>query len=81
MTDRYSRDFTNQATTFDLETFNRAVNRAGSQSELARKLGVSRGRVGMWRTRGRLPIEFAVKIEVMTGISREKMLPWFPWVV
>lgn len=46
--------------------FQRAVNALGSQSALARLLGVSNSTLHHWHKRGRLPAEHAVLLEKKT---------------
>ena len=45
-------------------------------SEIARKLGVSRQRVFHWyKSGGRVPDKFVLKIEKITGVSRHDLRP------
>jgi DNA-binding transcriptional regulator YdaS (Cro superfamily) len=45
----------------------RAVVQAGGQSELARKLGVSRQAIHQWIAKGRCPAERVLAVEMATG--------------
>ena len=54
----------------------RAIDAAGSQSELARRLGTRQSTVSSWLLRsGRVPAEFVLKVEAATGISRHDLRP------
>lgn len=53
----------------------KAVSLAGSQSELARRLGVRQGYVWKWLRKGRPPAEHVIAIEKATGISRHELRP------
>ncbi|MDA5192783.1 transcriptional regulator [Govanella unica] len=58
------------------EALEAAVERAGSQSALARKLGVSQTAVWKWlQSSKRIPAEHVLKTEKMTGISRHLLRP------
>lgn len=52
-----------------------AVNKAGGQSELARKIGVTRGYVHKMLKSGHVPSEQVRAIEAATGVSRQKLRP------
>lgn len=52
-----------------------AVAIAGSQSELARRIGVRQGYVWKWLRSGRIPAERVIAIEAATGISRHELRP------
>lgn len=58
-----------------------AVEIAGSQSELARRIGVSHPRVWNWlhRPPHRVPAEFAIAIEQATGVTRDVLRPDIVW--
>ena len=47
-----------------------ACDAAGSQANLARKLGVTPPAVNGWLHRGWVPLRRAVEIEVLFGVSR-----------
>lgn len=56
---------------------NLAVAAAGGPAPLARKLGISRSAVAMWKI---VPPLRAPKVEEITGISRHVLRPDFwPW--
>lgn len=52
-----------------------AVKRAGSQSELARRIGVRQGYIWKWLRSGRIPAERVLAVEAATGISRSELRP------
>jgi len=52
----------------------KAIEKAGSQSQLARLLLVSPQRVQFW-TRNRLPAEWVIPIEKETGVCRHELRP------
>jgi DNA-binding transcriptional regulator YdaS (Cro superfamily) len=53
-----------------------AVQRAGSQSALARKIGVSQTSVWKWMQRSkRIPGEHVLVVESTTGVSRHHLRP------
>lgn len=55
----------------------RAVEAAGSQTELARRIGVQQAHVWNWinRSKGRVPGEHVLAIEAATGVSRNELRP------
>lgn len=52
-----------------------AIEVAGSQSSLARALGIKPQAVQKWAATGRVPSERAVEIERVTGVPRQKLRP------
>ena len=54
-----------------------AIERAGSQAELARLIGVAgQSTVGNWVSRKQLaPVAFCAAIEAATGVSRKRLRP------
>ena len=55
---------------------NDAVARVGSQSALARLIGVSQQAVWKWLQSGKpLPAEHVLKVEAATGVSRHDLRP------
>lgn len=52
-----------------------AVEAAGSQSELARRIGVRQGYVWKWLRSKRVPAERVLAIEAATGVSRHELRP------
>lgn len=61
----------------DKEKFIEAIEIAGGQSELARKLGIKQGHINMWvhRNKKAPPPEYVLQIEEITGISRHELRP------
>lgn len=53
----------------------RAIESAGSMSELARQLGVSYQSVQQWRDREQIPAERVLAVEKLTGVSRHVLRP------
>jgi DNA-binding transcriptional regulator YdaS (Cro superfamily) len=55
----------------------RAIAVAGSQSELARRIGVTQAHIWQWLHRGkrRIPAEYVLKVEKATGIPRHELRP------
>lgn len=53
----------------------KAVERAGSQTNLARILGVTQVAVSKWRASGHVPWRRAQQIERMFGIDKAELLP------
>jgi DNA-binding transcriptional regulator YdaS (Cro superfamily) len=53
-----------------------AVERAGSQSALARAVGISATAVWKWvQSSKRVPAEFVLRVEASTGVSRHVLRP------
>lgn len=53
-----------------------AVRRAGSQAAVARACGVSTTAVWKWmQISRRVPAEFVLKVEALTGVSRHELRP------
>lgn len=52
-----------------------AVNKAGGQSKLAAKIGVTRGYVHKMLKSGHVPSGQVVAIEAATGVARDKLRP------
>lgn len=53
-----------------------AIQKAGSQANLAKSIEVSRSRVWNWVNRDpKIPAEMVLRIEAATGISRNKLRP------
>ncbi|MBA4079669.1 MAG: hypothetical protein C0496_00195 [Erythrobacter sp.] len=58
------------------EALQLAVDKAGSQAEIARIAGVSTTAVWKWvQSSKRVPAEFVLKIEAATGVSRHDLRP------
>jgi DNA-binding transcriptional regulator YdaS (Cro superfamily) len=53
----------------------RAIEAAGSQSDLAKKIGKTQGHVASWLRRGRAAPDCVLAIEKATGISRHDLRP------
>jgi DNA-binding transcriptional regulator YdaS (Cro superfamily) len=58
-----------------------AIDFAGGQSELARRIGVRQSHIGMWKSRGRVPAQYCPTIERVTeGVVRcEQLRPDVDW--
>lgn len=54
------------------EALEEAVRRMGNRAQLAKALGLSKQSVWAWR---RVPAAHVLKIEDLTGVSREKLRP------
>lgn len=53
-----------------------AIRLAGSQAELARRIGKKQAHVWNWLNRdGRIPAEAVLPIESATGVSRSELRP------
>ncbi len=61
----------------DTTPLQRAVQVAGSQSALARLIGVRQGTLWKWLVTGRVPAEYAVPIEFAAGrlVTRYELRP------
>jgi len=58
------------------EALQRACDIIGSQTALARVLGVRQGHIHYWlHRRGRVPAEYVLTIERETGVSRHELRP------
>jgi DNA-binding transcriptional regulator YdaS (Cro superfamily) len=51
-----------------------AVAVAGNQTKLAEKLGVKQQAVSTWLHRGWVPLKRALEIEMVTGVSRARLI-------
>ena len=60
-----------------IEALDKAISVAGSQQELAKKLGdgYSQQKISYWRNVGRIPAEHAVVLERVTGVSKRLLCP------
>jgi len=52
-----------------------AVNEAGGQSALARKLGIAPAAINRWVRQGRVPPLRVLAVEAATGVSRKALRP------
>lgn len=52
-----------------------AVNQAGGQSALARKLGIAPAAISRWVRQGRVPPLRVLAVEAATGVSRTALRP------
>jgi DNA-binding transcriptional regulator YdaS (Cro superfamily) len=52
-----------------------AVNQAGGQSALARKLGIAPAAISRWVRQGRVPPLRVLSVEAATGVSRTALRP------
>ena len=58
------------------EALTEAVEKAGSQAAIARACGISTTAVWKWvQTSKRIPAEFVLKVEDLTGVSRHALRP------
>lgn len=58
------------------EALLKACRTAGSQQELAKRLGLrSQGTIQGWLKRGQPPAERVIEIENVTGVSRTELRP------
>ena len=53
----------------------RAITKAGSQSELARMVGVTPQAVQQWEAANRVSVRKVLEVEKVTGISRHDLRP------
>lgn len=59
-----------------LEALRRAIDAAGSQAALARKIGVAQQTVSAWLTiKGRVPAERVQAVARATGVAPEALRP------
>lgn len=58
-----------------MSAIHEAVQAAGSQAELARRLGVRQQSVQEWVRRERIPAERVLSVESATGIPRHRLRP------
>lgn len=59
-----------------MEALRKAIEIAGSQAELARRIGKRQGHVWAWLNRdGRVPAEVCRLIEQATGVPRHELRP------
>lgn len=49
-----------------------------SQAELARRLGVSAGRVSQWKARGQVSPKHVMQVVQLTGLPANLFNPFFP---
>jgi DNA-binding transcriptional regulator YdaS (Cro superfamily) len=58
------------------DTVYKVVKKAGGQAKVARALEVSPQRVHSWiKTTGKIPGQYVLKMEYLTGVSRDKIRP------
>lgn len=58
-----------------MNAIEKAVAACGSQSELARRLGLKPQSVQGWVTNGRIPAERVLEVECASGVSRHDLRP------
>lgn len=59
-----------------LDSLRLAIRQAGSQSALARMLGISQAAVSKWDRLGKhLPADHVLRVEELTGVSRHDLRP------
>lgn len=51
-----------------------AINAAGGQGSLARKVGVSQQAVSQWAKRGWVPMEHIIDVERICGVPRGRLI-------
>jgi DNA-binding XRE family transcriptional regulator len=51
-----------------------AIDRIGSQEELAKLIGVSRPTVGYWKRQGVIPVKYLVQVSEAVSIPIEKLM-------
>jgi len=51
------------------------ITKAGSQAEIARTLNVGVMTVSQWKNRGRIPSEWVLPVEELTGVPCWKIRP------
>lgn len=59
----------------NIEAIKKAVDHAGGQSALARKLGCTPQAVQKWCSTGRVPLNRLLDIETATGVPRQELCP------
>lgn len=59
----------------DKTAIERAIEKAGGQTALAKLVGRSQGAVSQWVRERKVPAEMAVKIERATGVPRYELRP------
>lgn len=57
------------------EELSKAVEGAGGQSEVARKIGVTSQAVSKWCAAGEVPLKRLIAFEQATGVPREDLYP------
>lgn len=53
--------------------------KAGGRKHVMAALGVSKQTLSDWKRKGEVPARHAVMLERMSGVSRSKLCPAFPW--
>lgn len=69
---------TNKVLNVAMDNFKRAIDAAGSQTELARRLGLLPQYVNNWKSRG-VPADRCPAIEAITGVRCEELRPDLSW--
>jgi DNA-binding transcriptional regulator YdaS (Cro superfamily) len=66
-----------------MEALLKAIEHAGSQTALAKKLGMPKQNVHAWLSRGNIPAEWVPRIEAATDgmVRAEELRPDIPWHV
>ncbi len=61
----------------ELTPVDKAAAAVGSQTELARRLGLSRQSINRWKSRGHgtIPRKYVSAVSEMTGIPRRELMP------
>lgn len=63
-----------RSTTISSTGIAEALKQAGSQAQLADRLGVSQQAVSIWLRRGWVPVRRALEIEAQFGIPRSRLI-------
>lgn len=58
-----------------VEALEIAIEKAGGQTALARKIGKTQGHICKWLERKKVPANMAIPIEQATGVSRHDLRP------
>lgn len=64
-----------------MDALKKAIDIAGSQSALAKKIGLVPQVVNNWLARGNVPAEYCPNIEQATGVRCEDLRPDVNWSV
>ena len=67
----------------NMKALTKAIDKAGSQAELARLIGAAgQSTVGNWLHRGGIvPVEYCARVEKATGVTRKELRPDDYWLI